>query len=84
MSNNQTQTESTTTTRKTYDSWSDVYMEFMEILDRILESTPDHDEARELIAGEVDQLYAQHEGDPLWDSAYERWIEPADDDMEVK
>lgn len=65
-------------------SWTDVYMQFMDILDRVLEITPDHTEARKLIQKEVDELYAQHEGDPAWDLAYERWIEPSDDDEEVK
>lgn len=66
-----------------FESWTDVYKIFMEIADRVLSSTPNHDEANELICGEIDQLYAQHEGDPLWDSAYERWYEPSDDDTYV-
>ena len=64
-------------------TWHDVYKIFLDISDRILSSTPDHDEAHELIAGEVDCLYAQHEGTWIWDFAYERWYEPSDDDEEV-
>jgi hypothetical protein len=47
----------------------------MEIADRIWSTTSDHDEAHELICGEVDHIYAQHEGEPLWDAAYARWYE---------
>lgn len=69
---------------KTYNTWADVYMEFMEIMDQILETTLDHNAAHVLIEMNVNALYAQHGGDPLWDAAYERWIAPSDDDPYVK
>lgn len=71
------------THESSFKSWTDVYHIFMEIADRVLSTTPNHDEAHELICGEIDQLYTQHEGDPLWDSAYERWYEPSDEDEYV-
>ena len=69
---------------KPQPTWVDVYHIFMEIADTILSNSTDHDEAHKLICYEVDKLYAQHEGEPLWDSAYARWIAPSDDDEEAK
>lgn len=72
----------TPTTTSYPGSWVDVYRIFMGISDHVLDTTPNHDEAHKIIAERVNSLYAQHEGHPAWDIAYERWIEPADDDEE--
>ena len=58
-----------------YTSWTQAYQEFADIVD----NSP-----AEQIDSKVEALYLQHEGDPVWDLAYERWIEPSDDDEEVK
>lgn len=65
-------------------SWHDVYRLFLEIADEVLDAVTDHDEAHKLICRKVDALYAQHEGEHIWDFAYERWYEPCDDDEEVQ
>lgn len=58
-----------------YKTWTDVYMEFLDIYDHVLSVTKDHDEAHEIIQHHVDALYEKHAGDPIWDSAYERWYD---------
>ena len=68
-----------------FKSWVSVYRVFMSIADTVLELPEgvDHDYAHILINSCVNALYAQHEGDPAWDIAYTKWIEPSDDDGEV-
>lgn len=68
-----------------FKSWTSVYRVFMSIADTILElpEGDNHNHAHTLINSLVNSLYAQHEGDPAWDIAYTKWIEPADDDEEV-
>jgi hypothetical protein len=58
-----------------YAHWTDVYKEF----EAIVENNP-----VDQIDSKVEALYLQHEGDPVWDLAYLKWIEPSDDDEEEK
>lgn len=68
-----------------FETWLSVYHIFMSITDAVLSSPEgiDHEQARININHCVDTLYKAHEGNPAWDFAYERWIEPSDDDEEV-
>jgi hypothetical protein len=61
---------------KTYNSWVDCYQEFIEIMDRVLLFDQTFDEHVEQLRKEVNELYAQHKGEPVWDKAYELWCEP--------
>lgn len=81
MSNSQTTSATPTNTYPT--SWVDVYHIFMDIADKVLDAVEDHDLAHRLIAQQVESIYSKHQGTPVWDHAYERWIEPSDDDEEV-
>lgn len=54
-------------------SWTDVYEQFSDIIDTYLP-----DEIR--INDEVEKLYNQHKGDPVWDEAYKRWCTSGNDE----
>lgn len=69
-----TQPETKTKT-KTYNTWTDVYMDFMDIMDDCIANIEDPDEAFETMERRVELLYAQHKGEPLWDDAYKRWCD---------
>ena len=49
-------------------SWEDVYEQLLEVVD---ECWPDE----EAIAIAVEELYLEHEGDPIWEEAWRRWNE---------
>ena len=59
--------------------WWEVYKEFDKIVNRALDEAicgnTTQAEAEQTIQREVDNLYAQHKGEPLWDEAYRRWYE---------
>ena len=67
----------------TLKSWVDVYHIFMGVADEILDQCDNHDLAHQLIQTKVEEIYFPHQGEYIWDFAYERWTEPSDDDEEV-
>jgi hypothetical protein len=58
---------------KTYDCWTEAYAEFEAIVNDCFANIKDPDDVEEAIERRVEDLYAQHKGDPVWDSAYTRW-----------
>lgn len=59
--------------------WWEIYKEFDKIvnktLDQAINGNTTQAEGEQIIQREVDNLYAQHKGEPVWDEAYRRWCE---------
>lgn len=85
MSNNQNNAHANPAKPPHFKTWTSVYHVFISIADAVFESPEgiNHETAHALINQCIDTLYIPHEGEPAWDAAYKRWIEPSDDDEEV-
>ena len=66
-----------------FKSWTDVYDFFMATADEIWDQNEDKMLAVQNIGETIEKVYLPHQGEDIWDLAYERWIEPGDDDEEV-
>lgn len=54
------------------ESWTDAYSEFEKIVDKHINDGPDWED---VVDEEVRDLAFQHQGDPDWEEALNRWIE---------
>ena len=65
-------------------NWYTVYRQFLTILEEILldNQRASIQEVSEMVNREIDDLYAQHKGEPAWDEAYRRWHEFDDSNEE--
>lgn len=59
------------------ESWTDVYAQFGDIVDAYAGTKPNWEED---VRREVKELYLSHKGEPDWDKAWAKWIEPALDE----
>jgi len=75
-----------TSNRPKLQTWLSVYRLFVSIGNTVLDlpEGADYESYLTITQDLVEALYAQHEGDPAWDLAYQRYVEPSEDDLIVE
>jgi flagellar biosynthesis chaperone FliJ len=67
-------------------SWHAAYRQFLTILEETLSENQraSTQTVSELVNQKINDLYAQHKGEPAWDEAYRRWHESDDEGEEAE